>query len=105
MLDTALITPRRRLPGGRPFHLLLASLAACTARFVPDAELQRANALRAAIGQGAIVAGPALGALALAVSGPAVAIALNAVTFVVSAARAPRRCAGRPRRSGSSSPT
>jgi MFS family permease len=45
-------------------------VAACTARLVGDRELQRANALRAAIGQGAIVAGPVLGALALATSGP-----------------------------------
>jgi MFS family permease len=61
-------------------------VAACTARLVGDAELQRANALRAAIGQGAVVAGPALGAVVLALSDPAVAILLNALTFVVSAA-------------------
>ena len=60
-------------------------VAACTARFVADEELQRAQALRAAIGQGAIVVGPALGALALLVAGPAVAILLNAMTFVASA--------------------
>jgi MFS family permease len=62
------------------------SVAASTPRLVGDDELQRANALRSAIGQGAIVAGPALGAVVLAVSDPAVAILLNAVTFVVSAA-------------------
>ncbi len=39
------------------------SVAASTARLVADDELQRANALRSAIGQGAIVAGPALGAV------------------------------------------
>jgi MFS family permease len=60
-------------------------VAACTARFVPDEELQRANALRAATGQGAIVAGPVLGAVAMLVAGPAVAILLNALTFVASA--------------------
>ena len=60
-------------------------VAACTARLVSDAELQRANALRSAIGQGAIIAGPALGALVLAVADPAVAILLNAATFAVSA--------------------
>jgi len=60
-------------------------VAACTARFVADDELQRAQALRAAVGQGAIVVGPALGALALVVAGPAVAFLLNALTFVASA--------------------
>jgi hypothetical protein len=79
-------------------------VAACTARFVADEELQRAQALRAAIGQGAIVVGPALGALALLVAGPAVAILLNALTFIASAlaivsiaagpAFAPARAAG-----------
>ncbi len=61
-------------------------VAACTARLVPDAELQRANALRSGIGQGAVTAGPALGAVLLAVSSPAVAIALNALSFLASAA-------------------
>ncbi len=60
-------------------------VAACTARFVPDHELQRANALRAAVGQGAIVAGPALGALVMVVAGPSVSIGLNALTFIASA--------------------
>ncbi len=60
-------------------------VAACTARFVPDEDLQRANALRAGIGQAAIVVGPVLGALAMLVAGPAVAILLNAVTFIGSA--------------------
>jgi MFS family permease len=60
-------------------------VAACTARFVPDGELQRANALRAGIGQASIVAGPALGALVLVGASPALAILLNALTFVGSA--------------------
>jgi MFS family permease len=60
-------------------------VAACTARFVPDQELQRANALRSAIGQAAIVVGPALGALMMVVAGPSVSILLNALTFVASA--------------------
>jgi MFS family permease len=60
-------------------------VAACTARFVPDAELQRANALRAGIGQASIVLGPALGALVMVVAGVSAAILINAVTFVVSA--------------------
>jgi MFS family permease len=62
------------------------SVAACTARFVADAELQCANALRATIGQASIVAGPALGALVLMASSPALAILLNALTFLGSAA-------------------
>jgi MFS family permease len=62
------------------------SVAASTARLVREDELQRANALRSAIGQGAVVAGPALGAVVLALSDPAVAILVNALTFAVSAA-------------------
>ena len=61
------------------------SVAACTPRLVVADELQRANAIRAAIGQGSIVAGPALGAVLLGLSSPAVAIALNAATFLASA--------------------
>jgi tripartite motif-containing protein 71 len=60
-------------------------MAASTARLVSDTELQRAQALRAAIGQGAIVVGPALGALVLALTTPALAILLNALTFLASA--------------------
>jgi MFS family permease len=60
-------------------------VAACTARFVPDQERQRANALRASVGQAAIVVGPVLGAVAMLVAGPAVAILLNALTFIASA--------------------
>ena len=60
-------------------------VAVCTARLVPDSELQRANALRAAIGQAAIVAGPALGAVVLLASSPAIAILANALTFIGSA--------------------
>jgi MFS family permease len=60
-------------------------VAACTARFVPGAELQRANAVRAGLGQAAVVVGPALGAVVLLASSPALAILLNAVTFLASA--------------------
>ncbi len=60
-------------------------VAASTARLVPGPELQRANARRAAVGQAAIVAGPALGAVVLLVSSPATAMLLNAVTFIASA--------------------
>lgn len=61
------------------------SVAATTARLVGADELQRATAWRAGIGQAAVVVGPALGALVLALSSPTVAIVLNALTFVVSA--------------------
>jgi predicted MFS family arabinose efflux permease len=47
--------------------------------------LGRANALRAAINQGAVVVGPALGALVLVAMTPTLAILLNGVTFIVSA--------------------
>jgi MFS family permease len=61
------------------------AVAASTPRLVDAEQLQRANAARAAIGQAAIVAGPALGAAVLAVSSPAVAILGNAATFLASA--------------------
>jgi MFS family permease len=60
-------------------------VAACTARFVPNQELQRANAARSAVGQAAIVVGPMLGALMMVVAGPSVSILLNALTFIGSA--------------------
>jgi MFS family permease len=63
----------------------LPCVAACTARMVPGDELGRANALRAAINQGAVVVGPGLGALVLVATTPALAILLNGVTFIVSA--------------------
>jgi MFS family permease len=61
-------------------------VAACTARFVTSADLQRAQALRSAIGQAAVVVGPAIGAVVLMASAPATAILLNAITFLGSAA-------------------
>jgi MFS family permease len=61
------------------------AVAASTPRLVDAEHLQRANAARAAIGQAAIVVGPALGAGVLAVSSPAVAILGNAATFLASA--------------------
>jgi MFS family permease len=61
-------------------------VAACTARFVADGELQQAQAIRSAIGQAALVVGPAIGAILLMASTPAIAILLNAITFLGSAA-------------------
>jgi MFS family permease len=60
-------------------------VAACTARFVEDSELQRASVARSTVGQTAIVIGPALGALVLLAASPVVAILLNALTFITSA--------------------
>ena len=79
------------------------AVAASTPRLVDADALQRANAARAAIGQAAIVAGPALGAGVLAVSSPAVAILANAATFLISAvlvATIPGGPAFRPSRGG-----
>ena len=61
-------------------------VAACTARFVSDSELQQAQALRSTIGQAAVIVGPALGALVMLASTPAAAMLLNALTFLGSAA-------------------
>jgi MFS family permease len=84
------------------------ALAASTARLVPGDDLPRANALRSAIGQGAIVVGPALGALVLAATSPAVAILANALTFLLSAvaiACVPAGPVFAPARSGATRPT
>jgi predicted MFS family arabinose efflux permease len=61
-------------------------VATTTARLVDAEDLGRASAARAAINQGAIVAGPAFGALLMIVAGPAVAILVNAATFLLSGA-------------------
>jgi predicted MFS family arabinose efflux permease len=61
------------------------AVAATTPRLVPDEELPAANALRSAIGAGGIVAGPALGALLVALASPAAAFLVNAGTFALSA--------------------
>jgi MFS family permease len=62
------------------------SVATTTARLVDPEELPRASAARAAIGQGAIVVGPAIGAALLMLTTPAIAILINAATFFLSAA-------------------
>src|SRR4051794_20369331 len=61
-------------------------VAASVPRIVEREHLTSANSWRAAIGPMAVVTGPALGALLLAVSGPAWAFVVNGVTFAVSAA-------------------
>ncbi len=62
-----------------------ACVAATLPRIVPEDRLPRANGARAAIGQAAIVVGPAIGAVVLLVSTPEVAFLANALSFVVAA--------------------
>jgi MFS family permease len=74
-------------------------VAASVPRLVPREQLASANALRAAVGPLAVVAGPAAGAGLLALTGAAWAFAANAVTFVASGAlvlAVPQRDAFRP---------
>ena len=59
--------------------------AATTPRLVPDADLPGANALRSAVGMGAIAAGPVVGAVVLLVGPPSTAFLINALTFTLSA--------------------
>jgi MFS family permease len=61
-------------------------VAASVPRIVERDLLTSANSWRAAIGPMAVVTGPALGALVLAVSSPAWAFVVNAATFALSAA-------------------
>jgi MFS family permease len=63
----------------------LPAVAATTPRFVPDADLPAANALRSGVTHVGLIAGPAIGGLLLAIASPAVAFAVNAVTFGLSA--------------------
>jgi MFS family permease len=62
------------------------AVAASTPHLVPEADLPAANAARGAIMPVCIVAGPGLGALLLLVAPPSLAIALNGLTFLASAA-------------------
>jgi MFS family permease len=63
----------------------LASVSASTPRLVPDADLPGANAARSAVASLGIIVGPALGGVLLLLGSPALAFAVNAVTFGVSA--------------------
>jgi hypothetical protein len=60
-------------------------VAATLPRLVDDADLPAANAARATISAASIVAGPALGALILLAGSPALAFAVNGLSFAVSA--------------------
>jgi subtilisin-like proprotein convertase family protein/MFS family permease len=62
-----------------------ACVAATLPRIVTEDRLARANGARAAIGQAAIVVGPAIGAVVLLLSTPEAAFLANALSFVVSA--------------------
>jgi MFS family permease len=61
------------------------SVAATLPRLVDDRDLPVANAARSVIQSASIVAGPVAGALLLLLGSPAMAFAINAATFVVSA--------------------
>jgi MFS family permease len=63
----------------------LPCTAATTPRLVPDVDLPGANALRSAVGMGAVAAGPVVGAVVLLVGPPSTAFLINAVTFTLSA--------------------
>jgi MFS family permease len=79
-------------------------IAACTARFVEDSELQRASVARSTIGQAAVVIGPAVGALVLLAASPVVAILLNSLTFIASACAIRAIPAGKAFRPGAERP-
>jgi predicted MFS family arabinose efflux permease len=91
---------------GTPY---LACVAAVTPRLVRDGDLPGANAARSAVGSIGMIAGPAIGGVLLLLGSPAMAFAVNAVTFGVAAAcvltiRAPGAFAGPASRGGSAGP-
>ncbi len=81
--------------------------AATIPRLLSKDELTAANSIRAALGPLAIVTGPLVGAVLVALGGPMLAFAANAGTFAVSAlltAAVPDRAAFRPTGSGEREP-
>jgi len=78
----------------------LPAVSATTPRLVRDADLPGANAARSAVTAAGIIAGPALGGVLLLVGSPALAFAVNALTFGVAAA-----CAATIRASGAFTPS
>jgi CRP-like cAMP-binding protein/MFS family permease len=62
------------------------AVAASTPQLVGERDLGSANALRNTIDNVVVIAGPGLGAVLLLIGPPAIAIAMNAVSFFVSAA-------------------
>lgn len=82
-------------------------VAASLPRLLSRDELPAANAARAAIGPLAVIVGPVIGAVLLAVAGAAWAFGLNAVTFAASALlvlAVPDRAAFRPTGGGEREP-
>ena len=73
------------------------AVAALIPQIVSEDDLSAANALNATIDNVVVVAGPAVGAVLLLAGGPALAIAVNALTFGVAAVWLPRmRARSRP---------
>jgi predicted MFS family arabinose efflux permease len=68
---------------GTPY---LACVAATTPRLVRDGDLPGANAARSAVSSIGIIVGPAIGGVLLLLGPPAIAFAVNAVTFGAAAA-------------------
>jgi hypothetical protein len=64
--------------------------AAVTPQVVGERDLAAANALRGTVDNIAIIAGPGLGALVVLIGPPSVAVGLNGLTFLVSAAAVSR---------------
>src|SRR6185437_1274364 len=82
----------------------LPAVAATTPRLVPDADLPAANALRSGVTHVGLIAGPAICGLLLAIASPAVAFAVNAVTFALAVLAIPAGPAFAPaRQAGESS--
>lgn len=63
----------------------LPCVSALTPRVVPGADLPGANAARSAVAGLGVIVGPALGGVLLLLGSPAIAFALNALTFGLSA--------------------
>ena len=80
------ITTAARHPDGGPRAWAASSPTAAIAAGSSPPPIGPASALRATVGQTAIVIEPALGALLLLLSSPSIAILLNGLTFAASAA-------------------
>jgi hypothetical protein len=78
---------RRAAPGGvrRRQRVLAAGVHRVHARCRPNERLQEANAVIGLSRRILSIAGPAIGALIVAAGSPAIAIAIDGLTFVVSA--------------------
>jgi hypothetical protein len=61
------------------------AVAAITPQLVPEDDLAAANTLTSTVGNLAVIAGPALGALLLLLAGPVLAFAANGLSFLWSA--------------------